>query len=94
MKAKDEILDYLKIRAERIHRDNPYLKKRIEETKKKIDKAVEEPSEICKSRTEHNFVLLSHVDTSEEAIYYFCCENCDEVVMTKQIRLANDPMRY
>lgn len=93
MNLKNEVTDYLKVRMERIKRNNPYLENKHKEIKKKIDRAVQEPSLKCTDGNEHNFVILAHADTSEKAIYYFCCDKCDEVVVAEQERAVNDPMR-
>ena len=76
----------LESRAESIGCENSKLMKHMEELQKKIERAVQEPSEICGDGGdggEHEFYMFSHFNKAKESVYYFSCAKCNEVVVKK-----------
>lgn len=87
MDERTEIQNYLKHRTERLKRKNPNRLENI------MAHAKEEPSDKC-VKQDHSYLFIATVDTKESPIYYFKCENCGDVVLTKKVRTEDDPMRF
>lgn len=93
MENRKEVKAYLKKRVERLKVTSPKNAEKIQIMNELIANAKEVPSEKC-IKKEHEFLLMTTIDTEDEAVYYFKCEHCNEVILTKQVRLADDLMNY
>jgi len=65
----------------------------IEELFKQMSEAKEGPSEYCPKNRNHEFKAFAHADGKDSYEWYFRCEHCGEVIVSRSKRTAED-MEY